>query len=312
MPPETYTYEWQSGDRRLRLDRVLAKKWEVSRTQLQEWIREGRLQGDGSEVPIKHVPEVGEELVLEVPEPEPSEVEPREMNLNVLYEDDDIVVLNKRAGDVVHPGAGVRGETLVAGLLHHCRGSLSGVGGVERPGIVHRLDRDTSGVLIVAKQDEAHRHLSSQFQNRTTEKTYHAWVLGIPRGMKGEWDGPIGRHPVNRKKMAVVKERGREARTGYEVLEAHPRASFLEVRLYTGRTHQIRVHASEAHCPVVGDEMYGGVPEWVRRYGVARQLLHASRLVVVHPSTNKTIEFQAPLPEDFHDFAGKPGLSDES
>ncbi|MFH1067722.1 MAG: RluA family pseudouridine synthase [bacterium] len=297
------TYEWTVEDQGERLDKVLAQKCGVSRTQLQVWLKAGLVRCGEHALNAKSRLVVGDKIEIFPPEPQPSHIQPMKLPLDVLYEDKDILVLNKKAGDVVHPGAGARQGTLVSALLYHCKGSLSGIGGVERPGIVHRLDRDTSGVLVVAKNDAAHQALSCQFEERSIIKIYEAYVLGKPRWETGSWTGAIGRHPVHRQKMAVVTKRGREARTDYRALVVGTRASLLELRLYTGRTHQIRVHAAAAGCPVIGDAVYGRAVDWVKQAGVTRQLLHAKKIVFVHPRTNKTVEFVAPVPEDFKKFA---------
>lgn len=297
------TCEWAEEDRGERLDKVLAQKCGISRTQFQAWIKEGLVRCGERVLTAKSHLAVGDRVEITPPEIQPSFIQPMELPLDVLHEDEDILVLNKKAGDIVHPGAGKKQGTLVSALLHHCKGSLSGIGGVERPGIVHRLDRDTSGVLVVAKNDAAHQDLSRQFQERSVVKIYEAYVLGKPRWATGSWTGMIGRHPIHRQKMAVVTKRGREARTDFRVLVAGTRASLLELRLHTGRTHQIRVHAAAAGCPVIGDIVYGRSVDWVKKAGIARQLLHAKKMVFIHPRTRKTVEFVAPVPEDFKKFA---------
>lgn len=297
------TYEWKEEDQGERLDKVLAQKCGVSRTQLQAWLKAGLVRCGEGVLTAKSKLVAGNKIEIVPPQLQPSKILPMKLPLDVLYEDQDILVLNKKAGDVVHPGAGMQQGTLVSALLHHCKGSLSGIGGVERPGIVHRLDRDTSGVLVVAKNDAAHQALSCQFEERSVIKIYEAYVLGKPRWATGTWEGSIGRHPSHRQKMAVVTKNGRTARTDYRVLAVGTRASLLELRLHTGRTHQIRVHAAAAGCPVIGDKVYGRPVEWVKQIGVTRQLLHAKKIVFVHPQTHKTVEFIAPVPEDFKKFA---------
>jgi 23S rRNA pseudouridine1911/1915/1917 synthase len=209
--------------------------------------------------------------------------------------------VNKRAGMVVHPAAGNAEHTMVNALLHHCAGQLSGIGGVARPGIVHRLDKDTSGCLLVAKTDGAHNVLAAQFADRSIDKRYHAIVCGRTRFETGEIDAPIARHAVRRKEMAVT-ERGREARTGYRVLELMPRVTWIEATLHTGRTHQIRVHLQSIGHPLVGDKVYGLRQNARLReetgFAAPRQMLHASSLRFVHPTTHQTVEVRAPLPAD--------------
>ena len=231
--------------------------------------------------------------------------QPEDIELAVVHEDVHLIVVNKPAGLVVHPGAGTAGGTLVNALLGHVR-DLSGVGGVLRPGIVHRLDKGTSGLLVVAKDDEAHRALVRQFAGRTVEKEYLALVLGLPAQASGQVDAPIGRDPVHRQKMSVRAPRGREARTSWTVEERFDGAALLRVRIHTGRTHQIRVHLASIGHPVAGDPVYGGTrTPSSRRAGareallsLARPALHAARLAFTHPVTGHRLAFSAPLPPD--------------
>ncbi|MEM9445636.1 MAG: RluA family pseudouridine synthase [Verrucomicrobiota bacterium] len=308
-----YYIKAQELKKKRRFDQALAEKLEISRMRVKQLIESGSVLVDGEAVGARVKLEGNEEIEVYMPDPKPMALNPVEMDLKILYEDNDFLALNKNAGVTVHPGAGVRDATLVAGLLHHCQGELSGIGGVERPGIVHRLDRDTSGILIVAKNDQAHLGLSEQFQSRTIQKFYQAFVLKKPPNEKGTWDGSIGRHPVQRHKMSVLKN-GRHARTDYCIIEelcrvSHEKsqqsarwATFIELQIHTGRTHQIRVHSAHAGCPVIGDRTYGGNVKWPSELGVQRQLLHASRLHLRHPRTKEELQFVAPLPEDFCSF----------
>jgi 23S rRNA pseudouridine1911/1915/1917 synthase len=298
---EPIHYTW-TGEETGRLDKVLAESTGVSRTQIQRWLKEGRIQKEGKAVTAKSKIQTGDVLVIQPPEPEPLDLEPEDLPLDILYEDDQLIALNKSAGQVVHPGSGIRRGTLVSALLHHCKGELSGIGGVERPGIVHRLDKETSGVLVIAKTDFAHQHLAKQFHDREVAKIYQAYVRGKPRWPAGSWTWNIGRHRTQRHKMTAMQTGGREARTDYSVLESYDKASLLELELHTGRTHQIRVHSAKAGHPVIGDAVYGKPAPWLETAGVTRQLLHACRLAILHPKTEKTIEFRAPLPEDFRSF----------
>jgi len=228
------------------------------------------------------------------------------MPLDILYEDTSILVLNKQAGRVVHPGAGTGEDTLVHGILYHCRGSLSGIGGVERPGIVHRLDKETSGVLIVAKTDGAFQSLAEQFSERSIQKFYTALVRGVPDPARGAVDEPIGRHPVHRTRMSCRPD-GRPSRTDYEVARQWRIASQLDLRIHTGRTHQIRVHMKHLGHPLLGDSLYG----YRQRdcpVDVPRIMLHARRLVFQHPETGKQMVVEAPVPADFQDVISR--LSD--
>jgi 23S rRNA pseudouridine1911/1915/1917 synthase len=292
----------------LRLDRFLAasgRGW--SRSQVARWITEGHVTRNG--VPSKPAQflQPGDVIVVVPPPPAASEVRPQEMPLDVLFEDGNLIVINKPPGLVVHPAAGNPDGTLVNALLAHCR-DLSGVGGVERPGIVHRLDRDTSGVLIAAKTDAAHRALSLAFRWRTTDKRYLAVVYGSFKANEGVVDAPIARHPDERKRMAVVAG-GRPARTVYWVHERFPGCTLVECRLVTGRTHQVRVHMAHIGHALVGDPVYAG-RQWrtVEDHDLAtvcrdfpRQALHAWRLTITHPLTGIPMTFEAPLPEDMAD-----------
>src|SRR5262245_17569902 len=241
-----------------RLDAYLRGKFPaVSRGAIQRLIEEGHIRVNGRPVKPTHTPRAGEQVEVHWPEAKSAEAQPEEMELDILFEDEALLVLNKPAGLVVHPAAGHEKHTLVNALLHHCAGQLSGIGGVARPGIVHRLDKETSGCLVVAKNDETHLALSTQFAKRKVDKIYHAIVCGeMPRD-KGEIRAAIARHPSHRKRMAVRDDTGREARTGYRVLERLRSATLVEATLHTGRTHQIRVHFQFLGFPVAGDDTYG-------------------------------------------------------
>ncbi|MDI3281180.1 MAG: RluA family pseudouridine synthase [Bacillota bacterium] len=280
-----------------RLDVFLAAHHLVpSRSAAQRLIEGGRVLVDGAAVrkPSYRL-RPGERVEVRLPPPAPVEVVPEEIPLDILYEDEDLVVVNKPRGMPVHPGAGRSSGTLVNALLAHCR-DLSGVGGALRPGIVHRLDKDTTGLLVVAKHDAAHLHLARQIKERRVTRIYLALVHGRLPAAEGKIEAPIGRHPVARKKMAVVARRGRAALTYYRVLEEWARFSLLEVKLGTGRTHQIRVHLAYLGHPVAGDPTYGR-----RRaeLGLEGQALHAAVLGFCHPRTGEYVEFSAPPPEDF-------------
>ena len=237
----------------------------------------------------------GDEIKVTVPPPEPSSLVPEDISFEIIHEDDDLVVLSKPPGVVVHPAAGHRTGTLVHGLLFHCN-DLSGINGEMRPGIVHRLDRDTSGIMVVAKNDQAHHNLVNQFKARKVEKIYHAILDGCPEATEGRISLPIGRHRVNRKKMAVLESGGREAVTNWKILEKFSGFfSYVELRLESGRTHQIRVHMAEKNCPVAGDEVYGRKNRKWASLGINRQCLHSSTLAFTHPSKGKIMRFAAPL-----------------
>jgi 23S rRNA pseudouridine1911/1915/1917 synthase len=289
-----------------RLDAWLRSKLpKLSRGAIQRLIEQGFIRVNGRTIKATHTPRAGERVEVELPEPQPAEALAEEIPLNILYEDEVLLVLNKPPGLVVHPAAGHETRTLVNALLHHCQGKLSGIGGVARPGIVHRLDKDTSGCLVVAKNDEAHLALSAQFASRKVEKVYHGIVCGEMARDQGEIRAGIARHPSHRKSMAVDEEFGREAHTSYRVLERLQGATLTAAQLHTGRTHQIRVHFKFLGYPLVGDMTYGHRQnqrlEELTGYSASRQMLHAFHLAFVHPRTARRVHFEAPRPEDFND-----------
>jgi 23S rRNA pseudouridine1911/1915/1917 synthase len=287
-----------------RLDKYLCDEFPaVSRGAIQRLIEEGHIRVNGRTVKPTHHPQAGEEVMVHWPEARPAEAQPEEIPLDILFEDADLLVLNKPPGLVVHPAAGHEEHTLVNALLHHCAGGLSGIGGVARPGIVHRLDKETSGCLVVAKNDAAHIALAEQFAGRTTEKVYHAILCGEVAREAGEIRAAIARHPSHRKRMAVSDGQGREAWTSYRVLERLRGATLVEALLHTGRTHQIRVHFEHIGFPVAGDATYGKRQNArlaeATGYAAPRQMLHARKLGFVHPRTKKRVNFEAPWPGDF-------------
>jgi 23S rRNA pseudouridine1911/1915/1917 synthase len=276
-----------------RLDRYLALALpQFSRSRLQTLIRAGDVQLQGQAARPRETVHAGDVVRLTEPPVQEIEAQAEEIPLHLLFEDDDLLVLNKPAGLVVHPGAGNQTHTLVNALLHHCT-SLSGIGGKQRPGIVHRLDKETSGCLVVAKNDAAHQHLSRQFAEREVKKIYLALVVGTLKRPRGTIDAAIGRHPVQRKKMAVHRTKGRIARTDYRVLQAGGGVSLVECAIHSGRTHQIRVHLHHIGHPVIGDSLYG------KKVAAPRQMLHAWKLGFTHPRTNERLFCEAPVPEDF-------------
>ncbi len=285
-----------------RLDRFLASKApDISRTRLQRFIKEGRVLINGRRVIIPRTRIGASDTVsVDVPEPRPIGITPENISLDIVFEDSHIIVINKPAGMVVHPGAGHETGTLVHALLHHCS-DLAGIGDALRPGIVHRLDRDTSGLLVVAKNDKSHESLTRQFAERTTSKRYVAIVAGRPGDMSGTVNTCIGRHPVNRKKMAAGVAGGRDAITHWKLVRALKGACLIEARIVTGRTHQIRVHMASIGHPVAGDTLYGG-PRVItvsgRQVVIERQMLHAAELSLHHPDTGKRMTWQAELPGD--------------
>jgi 23S rRNA pseudouridine1911/1915/1917 synthase len=295
-----------ADDAGLRLDSWLARRLpELSRSRLQTLIADGHVELDGRPARASTRVRSGQLARVRVPPPEPAAPGPEPIPLRVVHEDAAIVVIDKPAGLVVHPGAGAPSGTLVNALLSRVR-DLSGVGGVLRPGIVHRLDRGTSGLLVVAKDDNAHRALARQFAARSVEKEYLALVLGVPARVAGQIDRPIGRDPKRRRRMSVGASRGREARTSWRVEERFDGAALLRVRIHTGRTHQIRVHLSSIGHPVAGDALYGGTRSPSTRRAAARlalasltrPALHSARLVLTHPVTSQRLAFEAPLPPD--------------
>jgi 23S rRNA pseudouridine1911/1915/1917 synthase len=286
------------------LDVFLRKKLpDISRAAIQRLLAGGHIRVDGRIVKPAQAARAGQTVTIEWPEARPSEAQAEEMPLEILFEDEALLVLNKAAGVVVHPAAGHREHTLVNALLHHCGGQLSGIGGVARPGIVHRLDKDTSGCLVVAKTDAAHLALSEQFSSRQVEKLYRAVACGRIARESGTIEAAISRHPTQRKKMAVGGRAGRQARSTYRVLARWRDATLVEVALHTGRTHQIRVHLAHLGYPVAGDLVYGRRVNAMLRaasgYSAPRQLLHAWRLGLVHPQSGRRLVVEAPLPDDF-------------
>ena len=293
-----------TNDARLRLDQFLAKRLpEYSRSRLQQLIRSGFVRLNKQTTRPRQIVRGGDKIHLIEPPLEKIEMRPEPIPLDVLFEDDDLIVINKPADLTVHPGAGQREHTLVNALLSHCT-TLSGIGGKERPGIVHRLDKETSGCLVVAKNDIAHRELSKQFAARTVEKIYLALVAGKLRKPTGVIEENIGRHPVQRKRMSVSSKRGRAAKTEYRVIRSSDQASLVECLLHSGRTHQIRVHLHHLGHPVLGDKIYA--PRFAKNF--PRQMLHAWRLGFRHPCTGDWRSFEASLPADFNEAIRAAGL----
>lgn len=288
--------EGQIGIQGLRLDLALKKVFpEISRSRVQQLIDEGYILVNGRKAKASYQVRIGDEISVTIPDPQPLEVVAEEMPLNIIYEDKDLAVINKPAGMTVHPAPGHSRGTLVNALLARCH-DLSGIGGYLRPGIVHRLDKDTSGLMLVAKNDLAHLRLAKAIKQRKVKRIYMGLVHGVPSPRQGCIDAPIGRHPVRRKEMTVTPINSRPAITNYKVIEEFSSYSLIEARLETGRTHQIRVHMAYIGHPIVGDPVYG------RRkgnLGLRTQALHAARLVFSHPTTGEIMDFQAPLPTAF-------------
>lgn len=288
-----------------RIDKFLSCRLEeVSRSYIQKLIKEGHVSVNGKPVKANYKLGAGDEICVEIPEAKEPDILPENIPLDILYEDQDILVVNKPKGMVVHPAAGHYSGTLVNALMYHCKDSLSGINGVMRPGIVHRIDMDTTGSLLVCKNDEAHRILAEQLKEHTIRREYHAIVYGNIQEDTGTVDAPIGRHPTDRKKMSINHKNGKRAVTHYEVLERFGNFTYICCRLETGRTHQIRVHMASLHHPLLGDEVYGpsSRPPFS---GLKGQVLHAKILGIHHPSTGEYMEFDAPLPEYFVDLLQK-------
>lgn len=287
----------------MRVDRFLSGQCEdLSRSYLQKLVKNGAVRVGGKVVKSNYKTAAGDVVMLDVPEAAEPKIAPEAMELDILYEDADIILVNKPKGMVVHPAPGHDSGTLVNGLLHHCKGDLSGINGVMRPGIVHRIDMDTTGVLIACKNDMAHSSIAEQLKEHTITRRYYAVVHGTMKEDEGVVNAPIGRHPVDRKKMSINEKNGREAVTHYRVLERFCQFTFVECQLETGRTHQIRVHMASIGHPLLGDMVYG--PSKCP-YKLQGQTLHAGVLGIIHPRTGIYMEFSAPLPEYFKEILNK-------
>lgn len=293
METKTLTAD-QAGER---LDAFLARSLpDLTRSAAQRLLEEGAVTLGGMPAKKNTKTAPGDVVEVTLPDPQPVEVVPQDIPLDIVYEDADVIVVNKPVGLVVHPAPGHPDGTLVNALLYHCGTSLSGINGELRPGIVHRIDRDTSGLIIAAKNDRAHLALSAQLQDHTLARVYEAVVVGNLRKDSGTVNAPIGRHPVDRKKMAIEPRNGRPAVTHWRVLARYPGYTHVECRLETGRTHQIRVHMASIGHPLLGDTVYGSKKPWP---GLAGQCLHARKLRFIHPSTGQPVEVECPLPDWF-------------
>ena len=284
-------------DAGVRIDKYLAEQLpDITRSYLQKLLKDGSVQMNGKPVKASTKTAVGAVIALTIPEPEEPEILPENIPLDILYEDSDVILINKPKDMVVHPAAGHYTGTLVNALMYHCKGDLSGINGVLRPGIVHRIDKDTTGVLIVCKNDRAHNALAEQLKEHSITRKYRAIVCGNLKEDEGTVDAPLGRHPQDRKKMAIVRSGGKRAVTHYRVLERFGNYTYIECRLETGRTHQIRVHMASLGHPLLGDGIYGRAKSPFKLEG---QTLHAMVLGFIHPTTGEYMEFEAPLPEYF-------------
>ena len=293
------------NEKNTRLDVFLSKAADLSRSRAAKLIEEGAVLLNGALADKKSLVCDGDTVSLDMPEPEPSEALPENIPLNIVYEDADVLVINKPKGLVVHPAVGNPTGTLVNALLYHCGDSLSGIGGVLRPGIVHRIDKDTSGLLVVAKNDAAHKALAAQLEDHSLYREYHALIKGGMKNDEGTVSLPIGRHPVDRKKMAVIRDGQHSAKpavTHYTTLARFGSVSYLSLRLETGRTHQIRVHMAALGHALLGDEVYGGNKtrfQVLHKDCISGQCLHAKELHLTHPKTDDMMTFTTELPDDF-------------
>lgn len=286
-----------------RVDKYLAETCEdYTRSYLQKLLTDGQILVNGHTVKSNYKLNRGDTIILQIPEAAEPDILPEDIPLDILYEDDDLLVINKPKGMVVHPAPGHYTGTLVNAIMHHCQSQLSGINGVMRPGIVHRIDMDTTGSLLVCKNDFAHQALAEQLKDHSITRKYRTLVHGVLH-RDGKVDAPIGRHPVERKRMAVNVKHAREAVTHYHILENYRQYTYLECQLETGRTHQIRVHMSSIHHPILGDQVYG--PSKCPIKELQGQTLHAMVLGFVHPRTGKYMEFKAPLPEYFQNLLEK-------
>ena len=285
----------------MRLDTYIASKYDISRTMVQKLIEEGNVLVNEKEKKISYKVQIGDNIKINIPKPQETNIKPENIPIDIVYEDNDIIVVNKPKGMVVHPANGNSDGTLVNAIMAICKGSLSGIGGEIRPGIVHRLDKDTSGLLIIAKNDRAHVNMSNQIKNREVKKIYIALVRGNVNEEEATINMPIGRSTKDRKKMAVRKD-GKEAITHFKVLKRYSKYTLLEVKIDTGRTHQIRVHMSEIGHPIIGDTAYSNGKN---EFSVSGQMLHAKSLDFKHPKTGKDMHLEADLPQYFKDVLDK-------
>ena len=291
-------YHVTEQDQGMRIDQFLCKcQPDVSRSAIQKWIKDGNILVQEKTCKANYRINPGDTIALFVPEPVEVSIQPQDIPLDILYEDMDVILINKPKGMVVHPAAGHYSHTLVNGLMYHCKDQLSGINGVMRPGIVHRIDMDTTGVIIACKNDMAHNSIAAQLKEHSITRRYQAIVHGVLKDDTGTIDAPIGRHPTDRKKMSINYNHGKNAVTHYKVLKRFRQYTHVECRLETGRTHQIRVHMASIGHPLLGDVVYG--PGKCPIAGLEGQTLHAGILGFIHPRTGEYIEFTAPLPEYF-------------
>lgn len=299
----TRHFQVEEGKQGTRIDKYLAEACDtLSRSYLQKLLKNQAILVNGTAAKANYKVAASDQIVLEVPDAIEPEIEAEKMDLDIIYEDRDIILINKPKNMVVHPAAGHYSGTLVNGLMEHCKGDLSGINGVMRPGIVHRIDMDTTGVLIVCKNDMAHNFIAEQLKVHSVTRKYYAIVHGMLKDDSGTISAPIGRHPIDRKKMSINHKNGKEAVTHYRVLKRFKQYTYVECQLETGRTHQIRVHMASIGHPLLGDRVYGPAKCPFKLQG---QTLHAGVLGITHPSTGSYMEFSAPLPPYFQELLNK-------
>ncbi len=297
------TFEIIEDQADIRIDKLLSEVLpDMSRSYIQKLIKDGHVSVNNKIVKANYKTNVGDILLLEEPELKEPDILAEDIPLDILYEDKDLLIINKPKGMVVHPSAGHYSGTLVNALMHYCKEDLSGINGVTRPGIVHRIDMDTTGSLIVCKNDFTHNQIAEQLKEHSITRVYHAIVHGVLKEDEGTIDAPIGRHPIERKKMSINYNNGKEAVTHYKILQRFKNFTYIECRLETGRTHQIRVHMSSLHHPLLGDSVYGPAK---CPYKLQGQTLHAKTIGITHPRTGEYIEVDAPLPYYFKDLLRK-------
>lgn len=299
-----FQFTVDSDNRQARIDKYLSDcMQDTSRSYIQKIIKDGNVVVQGKPVKANYKVSQDEVVTVQVPEPEKLDIVPEDIPLDILYEDSDLIVINKGKGMVVHPSAGHYHGTIVNGLLYHCADQLSGINGVMRPGIVHRIDMNTTGVIVVCKNDKAHNGIADQLKDHSITREYHAIVYNHFSEAEGKVDAPIGRHPVERKKMAVNYKNGKQAVTHYQLIEnLKQNFAYIKCHLETGRTHQIRVHMASIQHPLLGDDVYGPKRS---NYQLAGQVLHAKTLGFIHPATKEYVEFSAPLPDYFAELLKK-------
>ncbi|WP_113675065.1 RluA family pseudouridine synthase [Vallitalea guaymasensis] len=294
---DSYTILIEAEDAGMRIDKFISDRMpDYSRSFIQKLIKENDLTVNNNEIKSNYKLKAGDEINIVIPEPKELDIVAEDIPLDIVYEDKDVILVNKPQGMVVHPAPGHYTGTLVNAIMYHCKDDLSGINGVMRPGIVHRIDKDTSGVLIICKNDKAHESIAKQLKDHTITRKYNAIVYNNLKEDEGKINAPIGRHPVNRKQMAVNPINGKEAITHYKVLERINQYTYVELQLETGRTHQIRVHMTSINHPLLGDPVYGPKSD---RFKLKGQALHARVLGFVHPTTDEYMEFEAPLPNYF-------------